>query len=206
MTASELKAQVLALAQRAYREQLMAGTSGNLSALSCDGKIVITPSAVDYTVMTERDIMVIDLNGAVLEGPHMPSSEWRMHAQIYRHKPEVRAVVHTHSPYATSFAVINKPIPLVLIEMIHFLGGDLRVAPVAVQGSDEVGLNCIPALEGRFACLMGNHGVAAVGKNLDEAYIRAVYAEDAAKITHMALAIGRPVPIPEEIVSIMKGR
>lgn len=193
----ELKRTVLRIAKKAYEEKLMAGTSGNMSAYCPEcGLMAITPSSYDYSIMEEKDIVVTDLEGRVSEGWLKPSSEWKMHAEIYKHLPHVRAVVHTHSPYATSFAVNHQEIPVVLIEMVPFLKGKLEVSPYAEQGSAQVGLNAVPILKRRNACLMANHGVVAVGANLDEAYINSVYAEDTAKIYHMALCSGRPVVIP----------
>ncbi|WRS27830.1 class II aldolase/adducin family protein [Oscillospiraceae bacterium MB08-C2-2] len=206
MTLLQAKQEVLDMAVRCYKEALMAGTSGNLSVLTDDQKLVITPSSVDYSTMTVEDIMVTTLDGEILEGPHKPSSEWRMHAQIYKNLPHLRAVVHTHSPYATSFAVINQPVPVILIEMMYFLGGDVPVSDFALPGTDDVGRNAVKSLADRNACLMQNHGVLAVGETLQKAYIRAVYTEDAAKICHMAKCIGQPVLISQELQDRMLNR
>ena len=127
--------------------------------------------------MEEKDIVVIDLAGNVVEGIHKPSSEWRMHAEIYKEVPEVRALVHTHSPYATSFAVVHQEIPLVLIEMALFLKGSVEVSPFAAQGSAEVGKNAVPILKRKTACLMANHGALAAGGSISEAYMNSVYLE-----------------------------
>lgn len=195
---TQLKQEVLRIAKKAYEEKLMAGTSGNMSVLSRDRKwMVITPSSYDYSIMEEKDIVVADLDGNVVEGCHKPSSEWKMHAEIYKHLPHAGAVVHTHSPYATSFAVTHQEIPVILIEMIPFLKGKLEVSPYAAQGSAQVGLNAVPILERKNACLMANHGVVTIGETLDQAYINSVYAEDTAKIYHMAKLNGQPVVIPE---------
>ncbi len=169
------KQKVLRVAKKAYEEKLMAGTSGNMS-LFCPGtqQVVITPSSYDYGIMEEEDIVVIDLDGNVLEGRHKPSSEWRMHVEIYRNLPHVRAVVHTHSPYATSFAVNQQEVPVVLIEMIPFLKGKLEVSPYARQGSAQVGLNAVPILKRKNACLLANHGVVAVGEDMEAAYLNSV--------------------------------
>lgn len=210
---SEEKQAVLRIAKKAYREKLMAGTSGNMSIFipsdretdvlpageSGEGRrglMIITPSSYDYEIMEEKDIVVTDLEGNVIEGCHRPSSEWRMHAEIYKHLPHVRAVVHTHSPYATSFAVNHQEIPVVLIEMIPFLKGKLEVSDYAEQGSAQVGRNAVEILRRRNACLMANHGVVAVGESLESAYINSVYVEDTARIYHMALLCGKPVVIP----------
>lgn len=193
---NSLKREVLQIAKKAYEEKLMAGTSGNMSIYDSEsGHMMITPSSYDYSIMEEEDIVVIDLDGNLVEGIHKPSSEWRMHAEIYRQLPEVRAIVHTHSPYATSFAVNHQEIPEVLIEMSIFLKGSIEVSPYAKQGSREVGLNAVPILRKKNACLMANHGVVAVGADIRQAYINSVYVEDTAKIYHMALSVGTPVKI-----------
>jgi hypothetical protein len=116
-----LKEEVLAYAKQSYREQLFAGTSGNLSVRDwASGYVVITPGSVAYETMTIDDIMVIDLDGNTVEGKNRPSSEWRLHAAIYREKPDIGAVVHTHSPYATSFAILRERIPFVLLVRVLF--------------------------------------------------------------------------------------
>ena len=193
------KRQVLETARKAYKEGLMAGTSGNMSVYVRDsGLMAITPSSYDYSIMEEKDIVVTDLDGNVAEGWLKPSSEWRLHAEIYKNLPHVGAVVHTHSPYATSFAVLRKEIPVILIEMEPFIKGSKEVSAYAVQGSAQVGINAVRILKRKNACLMANHGVVAVGTDMAQAYINSVYTEDAAKIYHMALCVGEPVVIGEK--------
>lgn len=190
---SKLKQDVLRTAKKAYDEKLMAGTSGNMSVYDPENKwIIITPSSYDYSIMEEKDIVVIDLDGNIVEGIHKPSSEWQLHAELYKNVPRVEAVVHTHSPFATSFAVNHQEIPVILIEMVPFLKGSIEVSPFAAQGSPEVGKNAVPYIERKNACLMANHGVVAVGSNIEQAYINSVYVEDSAKIYHMALSVGTP--------------
>ena len=126
---------------------------------------------------------------------NMSSSEWRMHAAVYEGYPDVNAVFHTHSPYATAFAVNQQTIPAVLIEALVFLGGDIRCADYATPGTKEVGLNAVPALEGRRGCTLANHGVLAVGGDLAQAYLNAEYIEDVAKIYAIARSVGTPVEL-----------
>jgi len=189
----------------AYREGLFAGTSGNLSMFDPERKVVaITPSSQRYESMSATDIIVIDLDGRTIEGTLKPSSEWRMHTEVYKQRADMFAVVHTHSPYATSFAVIRKPIPIILIEMIGFLGGDVPVAEFAMPGSVELGRTALKVLKNRNACLLSNHGVLAIAATLQQAHIRAVYVEDAAKIYHLALQTGDVSLVPEDALRKMK--
>ena len=202
-----IQSQLVQTAQRAYREKMFAATSGNLSVFDREsGKIYITPGSFPYEKMTPEDIMAIDLDGNVLEGKHSPSSEWRMHAAIYRADKRVNAIVHTHSPYATAFAINHMRIPAVLYEMVFFLGGDIPVAEGAIPGTPEVGENCVPVLKERNGCLMANHGALAVGDTLDRAYTRAVYVEDAAKAYSVALTHGKTYEIGAEAENEIRAR
>lgn len=202
-----IRRELICTARQAYADRLFAATSGNLSIFDrSEGKIYITPGSFPYEQMTEADAMVIDLDGNVLQGAHHPSSEWRLHTAVYRAYPEVNAVVHTHSPYATSFAINRTPIPAVLYEMVFFLGGDIPVARGAIPGTPEVGEYCAEALKDRFGCLMANHGALAVGDTLARAYTRAVYIEDAAKACALAMTHGHACEIGEEAVRTIRAK
>lgn len=200
MNVQETKELLLKVTKQAYADKMFAATSGNLSIFDREtGHMYITPGSYPYEIMTADDVMIIDLNGNIIDGPHRPSSEWRMHAAVYRAKEDVNAVVHTHSPFATAFAINNMEIPAVLYEMLYFLGGNVRVAEGAIPGTDAVGENCVKVMDNRNGCLMGNHGVLAVGPDLPSAYTRAVYIEDAAKAYSLALGHG-PVKVLESCV------
>ena len=207
MNPSETKAYLLSVTKQAYREAMFAATSGNLSIYDRkNDRMYITPASYPYDRMTAEDIMVIDLNGNILDGKHKPSSEWRMHAAVYRANAHVNAIVHTHSPFATSFAINHLPIPAILYEMVFFLGGDVPVAAGAVPGTAAVGENCVEALKDRYACLMANHGVLAIADKLDMAYTRAVYVEDAAKAYSLALGHGPVCVIDKATVDAIRNR
>ncbi len=184
-------------ARRAYAEKLFSGTSGNLS-VRCGSGMLITPTSVRYEALRPEDLVAMDLDSAVLEGSLAPSSEWRLHAGLYARFPEIGAIVHTHSPCATSFAAARKPIPECLIEMRFFLGGEVPCAGYAKPGTADVAVRCAEVLEGHGGCLMANHGALAVGKDLDEAFLRAEYIEDAAKITLLSMGLGGPVLLPND--------
>ena len=198
MNDREIRAELLKITRRAYfQDRMFAATSGNLSVYDRQtGRMFITPGSFPYEDMTGDDMMVIDLDGNILEGRHRPSSEWKLHAAIYRAFDRAGAVVHTHSPYATAFAINHLPIPVVLYEIAWFLGGDIPVAEGALPGSPQVGENCVKVLGERNGCLMGNHGAVALGEDLAQAYTRAVYIEDAAKAYSLALTHG-PVKVVE---------
>lgn len=206
MNASETKKLLLQVTKQAYADKMFAATSGNLSIFDREnGHMYITPGSYPYEIMTVDDVMVIDLDGNIIDGPHKPSSEWRMHAAVYRAKPDVNAVVHTHSPFATAFAINNMEIPPILYELIYFLGGNIRVAEGAIPGTPEVGENCVKVMDNRNGCLMGNHGALAVGADLPTAYTRAVYIEDAAKAYSIALGHGPVKVLESSIVEKMTG-
>lgn len=187
---------VLDAAKKLYAEKLVAGTSGNVSFRNVNGgddSFYITPSGLSYDIMTENDIVEIDSNGKPAIPGQTPSSEWQMHIEVYKKNPNVNAIVHTHSPIATGFAVNHQDIPLILIEMKPFLGGDIKVAPFRPAGSRELAEVIIPYLENRTACLLANHGVIAAGKTMENAFVAAEYVEDAAKIYYYAKTSGVPV-------------
>ena len=199
MNSDQIREELLKTTRRAYfQDRMFAATSGNLSIYDREtGRMYITPSGFPYEDMTEADMVAIDLDGNPVEPTsHKPSSEWKLHAAIYRNFEGANAVVHTHSPYATSFAINNMAIPTVLYEIAWFLGGDIPVAESALPGSPAVGENCVKAMKERYGCLMGNHGAVAYGGSLREAYTRAVYIEDAAKAYSLALTHG-PVRVIE---------
>ena len=202
----KLKAEVLEIAQTLYKEELVAGTSGNVSAYCREkGLMAITPSSIPYLSMKIEDIVVLKLTGEIIEGDRKPSSEWRMHAKIYEEREDVNSTVHTHSPYATGFAVCNKRIPVILIEMVPYIGGDVPVAAYAQPGTDELGIEALKVLTDRTGCLLSNHGTISIGSSLRDAYESAVYIEDAAKIYNYAATVGEVVEMSEEAIAQMRG-
>lgn len=203
----EMRCRVRDAARRACAAGLVTGTSGNASEFDRErGLMAITPTSLPYDELEAGDVVLMTLDGTVLDGRRAPSSEWRLHAGIYRGMEDVSAVLHTHSPVATAFAVLRRPIPLVLVEMLLFLSGEVPVAEFAVPGTVEVGETAVRAMAAprRNACLLANHGVAAVGDSLDEAHIRAQYVEEAAVIYHTALQIGQPCALPPDAVTQLR--
>ena len=201
-----IRKNIVEIARKAYNEGLVAGTSGNVSFFDRETEtLAITPSNLDYAVMKDEDIVLMRLDGTILEGIHKPSSEWRLHAELYKALEHVNAVMHTHSPRATSFAVLHQAIPLILVEMLPFLGGDIPLAAFGTPGTPDVGINAANAMtDRRFSCLLANHGVVTVGKTLEHAHLRAVYVEDAATIYHFARQLGEPHLVPADAVAVLR--
>lgn len=198
--------ELLETAQHCFEIELMAGTSGNLSLFDRENKVVyITPSSIPYSTMTANDIVGVDLDGNKLFGEHRPSSEVKMHTIIYKKRADVNAIVHTHAPYATSFAVVNQEIPVILIEMIPYLGGAVQVAEFALPGTQELGESALEKLIDRKGTLLANHGTITIGDTLTHAFESAVYLEDAAKIYHFSRQLGSVHVLSDEIIRAMKG-
>ncbi len=162
--------------------------SGNVSCRSADG-IAITPAGIPYRELLPAHIVTLPLDEPVPATEPRPSSEWRMHAAIYRARPDVMAVVHTHSPSATALAAAGRGIPS-FHYMIALAGGDVRCMPYATFGTVELAASAVRGLEGRRACLLGNHGVMAVGNTLARAHAVAVEVENLAGEYLAMLAAG----------------
>lgn len=205
MESYEVRKKIQETALQAYQEQLVAGTSGNVSCFDhATGIMAITPTNMNYAIMKPEDVVLMKLDGTVLEEGHKPSSEWRMHAGVYAEREDVSAIIHTHSPYATSFAVTHESIPVILVEMMPFLGGDIPLSQFGMPGTDELAINANKVLKNRNSCLLMNHGVLVIGRDLDQVYVRAQYVEDAARIYHYAREVGKPVELDESILAVLR--
>ena len=178
------------------------GTSGNVSA-RCGEKLLITPSGLPYDAMTPEDIvaMPLDRDDGSHEGALAPSSEWRFHLDITRARPDVGAVVHTHSTYATALAICGREIPAVHYMIAAAGGPTIRVAPYATYGTAELSANALAALEGRSACLLANHGVIATGPSLQRALWLAGEVETLAKQYVLACGLGAPRVLPDDEIA-----
>lgn len=170
------------------------GTSGNISA-RCGDNMLITPSGRPYATMKADDIATMPIDGAygAWSGAFKPSSEWLFHLDIMKARPDVGAIVHTHSPFATILAMARKPIPACHYMIAAFGGNDVRCAGYARYGTKELSVEALKALEGRNGCLLANHGMIAVGATLEKAMWAAVELETIAKQYYHVLLIGGPV-------------
>jgi L-ribulose-5-phosphate 4-epimerase len=200
---------VCRLHEELRRGGLVVWTSGNISARVPDQPLlVIKPSGVSYDELVPESMVVCDLDGSVVDGDFAPSSDTAAHAFVYRHRPDVGGVAHTHSPYATAFAARGEPIPCVLTAMADEFGGPIPVGPFARIGGDDIGRAIVDTLAGSRspAVLLRNHGVFTVGRTARDAVKAAVMCEDAARTVHLARAIGEPVPIEPDDVDALHHR
>jgi L-ribulose-5-phosphate 4-epimerase len=180
------------------RYGLVAWTAGNVSGrVPGTDRFVIKPSGIGYDELSPEAIVVCDLDGALVDGDLAPSSDTAAHAYVYRHRPDVGGVVHTHSTYATAWAARGEPIPCVLTAMADEFGGDIPVGPFALIGDDSIGRGIVATLDEHRspAVLMQNHGVFAVGPDARAAVKAAVMCEDVARTVHIARQLGEPLPI-----------
>jgi L-ribulose-5-phosphate 4-epimerase len=180
------------------RNGLVVWTSGNLSARVPEADLmVIKPSGVAYDELSPEAMVVCDLSGGAVEGSLEPSSDAATHGYVYRHLPEVGGIVHTHSAYATAWAVRAEPIPCVMTAMADEFGGEIPVGPFALIGDEEIGRGVVETVASHRspAVLMRNHGVFAVGATPRDAIKAAVMCEDAARIVHLARSLGPIEPL-----------
>ena len=190
------RVQLIETALRMNRSGINQGTSGNLSVRREDG-MLITPSAVPYDELEPGDIVRVKSDGSVV-GDRKPSSEWRLHLDVYRERPDAMAVLHAHPVHCTALACLRRGIPA-FHYMVAVAGGcDIRCAPYATFGTRELSQHAVSALDGRRACLMANHGLVCLAGSLDAALGLAIEIETLARSYLQCLAVGEPVLLDEE--------
>ena len=183
------------------RYNLVVWTGGNVSARDPEsGLVAIKASGVSYDDMKPEHMVVMDLDGNIVEGNYKPSSDAYSHLYIYRMRPDVNGVVHTHSSYATAFAAVNKPIPVVLTAIADEFGGPIPCGGFAPIGDDQIGKEVVDKIGSSPAILLKNHGVFTIGKTAKAAVKAAVMTEDAARTVWLAMQIGVPEELPADVV------
>jgi L-ribulose-5-phosphate 4-epimerase len=201
MLLEALRNEVCRLHAELTRNNLVTWTVGNISGRDVEsGLVVIKPSGVSYDELTPDKMVVLDLDGKVVEGSYKPSSDTASHLYVYRHRSDVNGIVHTHSPYATAFAAVGKPIKVYLTAICDEFGGVIPCGAYCKIGNDEIGREIIRSIGDSPAILMKNHGVFTVGKNPVGAVKAAVMVEDVAKTVFFAMQLGTPDEIPPEEV------
>ena len=184
--------------RRMSAEGLSNGTSGNLSIyVPEEGYMVLSPSGMRYEDIHPEDVVVLTLEGKPVDGERKPSSEWALHAGFYREKPEIRGVVHTHSPYCTTFAVLNEPIRAVHYAIAGAGTDEIPCAPYCTFGTEELAERAVRFRGAVNAVLLGNHGVVCCGASLEKAYALAGDLEFTARLQYQARCIGTPRVLTE---------
>jgi L-ribulose-5-phosphate 4-epimerase len=203
----QLKTELVALHLELPRYALVVWTGGNVSARDPEsGLVVIKPSGVRYEDLRPEQMVVVDLEGKIIEGDLKPSSDVASHLYIYRHRPDVGGVVHTHSPYATAFAAVGRPIPVVLTAIADEFGGPIPCGGFALIGDESIGKVVVESIGDSSAVLLKNHGVFTIGKTALAAVKAAVMTEDNARTVWLALQLGVPDELPADDVAKLHHR
>ena len=209
MLLPRLREEVCALHAELPKNNLVAWTSGNISARDpATGLVVIKPSGLRFEELTAANMVVVDLQGRVVDGDLAPSSDTASHCYIYRHMRHVNGVAHTHSRYATAFAVQGEAIPCVTTAMADEFGGEIPCCGFGLIGGEEIGKLVVDGLAGQRspAALLQNHGVFTIGETVAAAVKAAVMTEDNAAIVWTARQLGPVVPIAQEDIDSLYDR
>jgi len=188
---ADLRQRLIEHARKLTTSGLTRNTSGNLSH-RVDGGFLVTPSGMDYDRLVPEDIVFVDFAGHAT-GRRLPSSEWHFHREILARRPEFSVVLHAHSPFATSLACLREGIPAFHYMVAVAGGADIRCAPYATFGTEELSHHAVTALDGRKACLLANHGLIALGPDFASAHKLAVEVETLAEMYWRARQIGTPI-------------
>jgi L-ribulose-5-phosphate 4-epimerase len=208
---AELRAQVVQVGLDALAAGIVHGTAGNMSIRDLEtGLIAISPSGIPYPAVTPADVVVIDLDGVVRDGCRKPSSETPMHTMIFRRRPDIEAIVHTHSHYSTVVSTIRDELPPILTEVCCVVGARVPVTRYGLTGTPDIGQSVVEAVDDDTkAVIMRNHGLICFGRDFPEALGIAEIVEEAAEVYVHALAAngGRePILVPEALIPEMQQR
>jgi len=199
-----IKAEILTVGCAMLDKKLVSGTWGNISSRIPGTKLIaVTPSGKGYREITVADVVVVDAAGTIIEGNLKPSSELPLHLAIYSARPDIQAIIHTHSIFASACAVAHKNIPPIIEDLVQLSGGSVDVAAYALPGTDELAQNVVVALDKKNAVLMANHGVVGCGQSLAEGMLACELVEKAAQIFIYANQIGGAQTLSDEDIGVM---
>lgn len=207
MRLEALRNELVELHAELPRNGLVTWTGGNVSVRDPDsGLVAIKPSGVRYSELTAASMVVVDVDGTIVEGDLNPSSDTASHLYIYRQRSDVNGVVHTHSRYATAFAAVGKPIPVYLTAQADEFGGEIPCAGFALIGDESIGAQVVEGIGRSSAVLLKNHGVFTIGPTASAAVKAAVMVEDVAVTAWLALQIGTPEVLADDVVERLHRR
>ena len=170
-------------------------SGGNVSMRMPCGNVLVTPSAMSYDTMVPEDIVLIDLDGNIVEGFRRPTSDWKAVTYILRHMPEKNVVLHTHQPAATALSLVADELPVISTTMVDELKATVKVAPFTISSDDGMGISAVQYAGKALAVILKHHGVLAFGKSMDQALSAVVYLEECCEVYLKALATGREIPV-----------
>lgn len=192
-SSAQLKDQIIDTGKKMIDYRLVVATWGNISCrIPRKSQFYITPSGMSYDELKTGDLVTMNFEGDVVEGKRKPSSEALLHQEIYKARPDIWGIIHTHSNFACSFAVAQERIPPILEEAAQLIGGPVEVAQYAMPGTFQLAQNAVKSLEARNAVMLANHGVVGVGRTLAEAFTVAILVEKLAQVFLGAKMIGTP--------------
>ncbi|WEV50310.1 L-fuculose-phosphate aldolase [Lactobacillus sp. ESL0731] len=194
----EERNKIVEFGKKLVDEHLTTGTGGNLSIFVPESKVMlISPSGIDYYETKPEDVVVMDLDGNILEGDRKPSSEFEMHSIFYKNNPEIKSVIHSHADFATAMACLNKDVP-----PIHYVVADLcktlKCTNYKIYGSHDIAVEAYKTMGEDHGILLANHGLLAIGGSIESAMGNARNIEFLCKLYIYASAVGTPVPLNEE--------
>jgi L-fuculose-phosphate aldolase len=201
MPLQALREQVMEVCLKMLTDGLVKGSEGNISARDPQsGFIVITPSAIPYVRLKMEDLCILNEQYHQVEGNWKPTSELALHTIFYQRRPEVNAVVHTHAPFVSAFAISGEPLPMVLSESAMLLGGTVPVAPYRTPGTPELAEVTAEALGTGLAAVMAHHGSISVGRDLNHAYTVTMAAEQTARMIYLVRSMNAPLNVlPDDV-------
>jgi len=194
---------VVAACKKMVESGFVVGTWGNIST-RIEGRFVITPSGMSYDKLSPEDMIIVDVNGNVVQGKWKPSTDTPLHVAIYKARKDVHAIVHTHSVFSSAVAVTGCGIPAIIEDLVQIVGGEVNVAAYAFPGTQEFAENAVKALSDRNAVLLANHGVVGVGRDLEEAFRVCEIVEKSAQILIYSKVLGNPIIIDKEDIKHLR--
>ena len=194
---------IVAMGKELIERKLVAGSWGNISVKIADGVYAVTPSGRGYANQKPEDIVIVDDACKTLDGELTPSSESKLHTAIYNACPEAKAIIHTHSIYASALAAMLKPVPAIIEDIVQIIGGRVECAEYALPGTQELADNAVKAMNGRKGVLLANHGAVCWGKDLADALMVCEILEKAAQISIICQSCGGAVELSSADAEIM---
>lgn len=202
----KLRTEIVEIGKMMHEADLTAASWGNISArVPKTEMVLVTPSGFDKSELNPEDIIVINLEGEVLEGKYKPSIETPTHLEVHKNCSGANAIVHTHSPMATSMGIAGTGIPVITVELAAIVGGEVPLAKYACPGTKRLGEEVVKVLKNANAAIMENHGVIAVGLDLKTAFTRALMVEEAARLFIFSSLLGKARALaPKEVKEVKK--